>query len=278
MFGLLLAGLSGAFGELSDSIGKKEVHDKVASYYTFGFLNLLFGTVFIIAAGIVRHDFIFDMASLPTFLVRLILEIAQAHISILAIMKADRSDFGLIRMLTVPLLLIVDISLGYHVALFQILGIAFIIVAVVCLSYSENFKTKGLWLILASSVNAVATISLYKYDVSHFNSVESEQGIVCLVLVLYFFILAAYVKRENPLGFLANPAFVAQTVSSGLSNAAASFAILFAPASVITAALRAFSVLFSILSGRFYFHERKFILKVTLFSLITLGLVCLMFS
>ena len=278
MFGLLLAGLSAGFGEVSDSIGKKEVHERVASYYTFGFLNLLFATIFIIAAGLLRNDFIFSLASLPTFIPRLFLEVVQAHISVLAIMKADRGDFGIIRILTVPLLLTVDISLGYHVTSFQMLGIVLISGTVMFLSYAERFKTKGLWLILASAVNAVITISLYKYDITHFNSVEAEQGIVSLVLLLYFFMLAVYVRRENPLRFLLKPAFVVQTAASGLSYAAASFAILFAPASIITGALRAFAVLFSIISGRFYFREKGFLLKVTSFCVIALGLACLALS
>lgn len=275
MFGVLLAGLSSALSEISDSIGKKEVRGRVASYYTFGFLNLLFGTIIIIATGFVRHDFLFDIASLPTFLPRLALEVLQAHVSILALMRASRSDFGVIRMLTIPLLLAVDVMLGYHVTTLQVFGITLIVAAIVLLSYSEHFKTKGIWLVVISAVNAVITISLYKYDVSHFNSVEAEQSIVCLVLVLYFFILAAYMKRENPFSYLVNPYFLVQTCASGLSTAAGSFAILFAPASIITTALRAFAVLFAIGSGRFYFREKHFAFKLGLFCIVVLGLVCL---
>ena len=275
MFGFLLVGVSAVFDELSSTIGKKEVRDKVASYYTFGFLNLLFGAVFILATGIVRDDFIFNVASLPTFLVRVFLEVVQADVSVRAIMKADRSDFSVIRMITVPLLLAVDIMLGYQVTTLQIMGITLIIASIVLLSYSEHFKTKGLGLIVVSAVNAVFTISLYKYDVSHFNSVEAEQGIICLVLLLYFYICALYEKREDPIRFLLNPAFFLQTCASGLSAVTAAFAILFAPASIITAALRASSVLFAMISGRFYFKERKFAFKVAIFFVIAAGLLCL---
>ena len=55
-----------------------------------------------------------------------------------------------------------------------------------------------------------------------------------------------------------------------------SLASTMAPASVITAALRAFAVLFSILSGKFYFKEKKFYLKLFLFLCVAIGLVLLM--
>src|SRR3990167_800914 len=106
MFGILLAAASSAFSELSDSIGKKEVRDKAESYYTFGFLSLLFGAVFMAVVGFLRDSMVFSMESLPTFIPRAILEILQVHITILAIVKADRSDFGLIRTLTIAKIVI----------------------------------------------------------------------------------------------------------------------------------------------------------------------------
>ena len=278
MFGVLLAALSSALGELSDSIGKQAVRTKISSIYTFGFLTAFAMTVVIITIGIFRHDFIFSLASLPTFIPRLLLEIAQTQISIMAIVKADRSDFGLIRTLTVPLLLIVDINLGYHVTAFQVFGIGCIVFAIAWLFYAEHSNAKGRWLIIASALNAVITISLYKYDISHFNSVEAEQSIISLVLMLYFFIRATQEKRENPVQFFRHPILLVQAMATGLSSAAGSYAIVFAPASVVTAALRASAVLFSLLSGKFYFQEKKFTLKIEIFCVIAVGLLCLLLT
>jgi drug/metabolite transporter (DMT)-like permease len=50
---------------------------------------------------------------------------------------------------------------------------------------------------------------------------------------------------------------------------------VYAPASVITAAMRASAVLFSIISGKFYFREKRFTLKAVLFLIIVLGIVLL---
>lgn len=269
MFGILLAAGSALFDEVATSLGKREVRYRAESYYTFGFLNLAAGTILIFITGIVRDDLYFSAASLPTLLTRIALEILQAHVSILAIVKAERGDFGLIRVLTLPLLLLVDLALGYSISSFQIAGIALIFMSVVLLTMKEKFQTKGLSLILFSAVNAVATISLYKYNISHFNSVEGEQSIIGVVLVAQFYILAR-LKGEYPLRRLRTPLIAYQSIAGALASIFGAFAIVFAPASVITSALRASSVLLAIVSGKLYFHEKKFSLKM----LLALGIIC----
>src|SRR3989344_8721126 len=126
MFGILLASISSAFSELSDSIGKKKTTERAYSHYTFGFLSVLGGALFLLIVGFVHNDFMFSLASLPTFLPRLVLEVLQAHVTIEAIVRADRSDFGHIRTLTIPLLLAVDLMLGYGVSTSQMLGMGII--------------------------------------------------------------------------------------------------------------------------------------------------------
>ena len=274
MFGIVLAGVSSALGELSSSIGKYEIKKHAISYYSIGFLTLLCGEVLFLISGIVRHDFVFALAALPTFVPRIALEIIQAHVGVLALKRCDRSDFGFVKTLTVPLLLVVDHLLGYRTSTFQVLGMVVIVAAIMMLFSLRKNRTKGLILLLISSVNAVATITLYKYNITHFNSVEAEEGIVTAILMLYFFILAWVIARENPLRFLAKPIFVLQSVTSGLMSIS-SFAFLFAPAAVITTSLRASAVLFAMISGKVYFHEKDIYLKSVLFCALCAGLVLL---
>jgi drug/metabolite transporter (DMT)-like permease len=276
MFGILLSTLSSASSELSESISKKKVVDGVASYYTFGFLTLLFGTAILIIIGVWRQDFIFSLASLPTFIPRVFLEVLQAHVSILAVVKADRSNYGPIRTLTIPLLLMVDVALGYAITPTQMTGMVIIFLTIFLLLYYERFKAKGLFIVLFTAVNAVATLSLYKYDITHFNSVETEQVLVQLILLLYFFVLAVMVARENPFTFLRKGAFFAQASASGLASSFASYAYVFVPASIATAALRASAVLFSVLSGKLYFKEKHFLIKTLAICGILVGLFLLL--
>jgi len=275
MLGVLLASVGSAFSELSDSIGKKQTAERACSHYTLGFLGVLGGALFLLVIGLVRNNFIFSLASLPTFLPRLMLEVLQAHITVRAIVRADRSDFGPIRTLTIPLLLAADLALGYTIGTHQILGMGIIFGTIFALLSYEQFKTKGLFLLIFTAVNAAITISLYKYDITHFNSVESEQSIVSIVLVLYFFILAVVRAHENPVQLLFKRTFFVQAVSGGLGSVFGSYAYSFAPTSIITAAMRAFAVLFSILSGKMYFKERGFVVKLLLFGAIAGGLILL---
>ena len=275
MVGVLLAALSNFFLEISDSIGKYEVKRGAVSFYTFGFLSVLFGTVILLAQGYVRNDLIFSLASLPTFLPRIALEILQAHVMARAITISDRGDFGFVRTLTIPLLLAIDIFLGYTIGTQQILGMILILSSVLALIFIERGHIRGKAYLLIGTVNAGVTISLYKYDISHFNSVAVEQGLIGIAVMAYFFALARYSEGDNPFRYLRKRVFFAQSFVSGLAEVISSFAYMFAPASVITAALRSSAVLFAMLSGKIYFHERHVVAKVTLFVIVVAGLLLL---
>ena len=276
MFGLILTLAATLFHEIGTSIGKTEVRDHKESIYTMGFLSLLWGTIILFALAFIKQEFYFNPESLPTFGIRAILEIAQMHIGILAAVRAERSAVGFIMVGTIPIILAIDVILGYEIAVTQIAGIVIIVCALLFLLLNHGIRTKGLGYILFITVNAAATISLYKYDITHFkNSVEAEQGIILLILMAYFFIMALFVARENPVRLLRQPIFFLQSFSMGASTVLVSFAYLFAPASVITTAKRSFAVVWAILSGNIYFHEKQILVKIISFILIAVGLVFL---
>ena len=275
MFGIALALFSSLFEEAANSIGKKEVAAHVASVYTFGFLGLLFSTSFFFCEGALRHTLVFSVASLPTFIPRLLLEMLQAYVTVKAITISDRGDFGFFKTLTIPVLLVVDFALGYSVGMRQILGMVLVLLPIGILIALEWKKIKGLSYLVIGTINAAVTISLYKYDITHFNSVEAEQALLGIALLAFFLLFALLKARENPFRYLRIPVFATLSVSNGLSGVAASFAYSFAPASVIATVLRSFSVLFAIATGRFYFHEKHLLLRAASFVLVTAGLLLL---
>lgn len=276
MFGILLASMGSLFTEVSDTIGKTEVKKRKQSLFTMGFLQLFFGVIaFGIIALLDHSSFVFSFASLPTFIPRLILEIIQAHITIVAITRADRSTFSFIRVGTIPLLVAVDVVMGYTVGGVQLAGIGIIIAALLVVFMNHGIKKAGLGWVIASAVNAVITLALYKYNITHYNSVVADQLIICTVLLIYFWVQAYWHFRENPLLFLRHRIFLAQSLSQGVGVVIESFAYNFAPASIITAAKRSSAVLWALVAGQMFFKEKGLVAKFVVFLLLICGIILL---
>lgn len=277
MFGILLMALGTGLGEASSSLGKAQVAKKRESIYSMAFLSSFFTGLFIGVTVLFGASFSFNLQSLPFFVPRALLEILLAYITTRAIIKADRSTFGFLRLITLPLLLAVDLMLHYMFSVYQVAGMIVILLSLGLLLGLRSISHKGAGLIILGGLVSVATISLYKYDISHFNSVAAEQIIVSAALVLFFGIMAKYKAKENVWTLLTRPVSAFQSLSMGLAGVFESFAYLFAPASVIVGAKRGLEVLWSILAGHYYFKELGLKTKLLAFILIifALGLLAL---
>lgn len=268
---------AGWLNEFFDSVGKREISRGRESIYMFGLLSYVWGVLLFFLLAWIKHRFVFSLGSLPTFLPRLILELLQAHIVIIAIVRADRSTFSFMRTLTIPLLLVVDVALGYPISISQSIGILAITLGLVALLANKKLDKKGLGFVIFSALNAVVTISLYKYNITHYNSVEAEEGIIQLFLLLYFIIWCYQKRSRTSLRLLLQPVAIAQSLAIGISSVLTSFAYLFGPASVITGVKRIIAVCFSVISGKIYFQERNFIWKLGAFIIVSLGLIAVSF-
>lgn len=276
MLGVILAAIGTFFEEVSTSLGKLEMKRKVESPFSFGFLQLFWGGVIFVGIALVRPEtFVFSVASFPTFLSRVVLEVIQAHTTVIAIAVATRSTLGFVRVLTVPLLLGVDIILGLVPTPFQVVGILLTVATLIILFRNHGIERAGARLALFTAVNAVATLSLYQYDVRHFNSVVAEQLIMHVVLIAYFAIVAVIATHEHPFRLLARRATFIQSLTMGVGGIIESFAVLFAPISIVLAAKRSSSVLWSVIAGRLTFHEGRLALKAMAVILLAIGLILL---
>lgn len=275
MLGLGIIAIAMILRETATSIGKDAVAHRHETVYAMGFLNAVWSVVILLIAALFFEPFIFSLDALPTYALRIVLELILVFVTIHAIVRADRSTFGFLRIWTIPLLLLVDLSLGYDIALFQILGISVIVASFLLLFINHGLSKKGALLTLTSALLAVLTISLYKYHITHFNSVTGEQLPITLIVVIVLFISAYIAQRKNPLRLLGHPRYFLQSAASGLSSVLVSFAFLFGPASVITVGKRAFAILMSVFSGHYYFKEKRFTIKLLCFALIVLGLILL---
>ncbi|MGH7217951.1 MAG: hypothetical protein ACREGE_00695 [Candidatus Microsaccharimonas sp.] len=275
MISLILVALSTLLREVSDSVGKTRVQAKKQGIYTSVFLSTLVGGLIMFVLIFAGAPFVFQVESLPYFIPRMILELLEAYLVIVAIVKADRSTFGFLRLLTVPLLLVIDLTLLYTISFTQIIGIFTILCALGVLLYAHKGARKHAGLVIITSLISVITISLYKYDITNFNSVVAEQSIFYVIMLLFFGIMAKYRHNENVFRLLRNPQALLQSGSGGLAGVIENFAYLYAPASIILTMKRGLSILWSVLSGKKIFKETGIALKLTLLLLVAVALVLL---
>lgn len=276
MFGVILVSIGSFFEEIFAVIGKKEVEKKEESINIMAFLLLLWSTVFFLVIIIYKGEFNFSLASLPTFIPRIFLEIIMLNVALRGVIQADRSTFSFIRTGTLPLLLAVDLALGYAIDDFQMIGIGIIALTLIILFINHGINKKGLKYVIWSTLVPVVTISLFKYNITHFNAVEAEQFLIHSVAIIYFYV-AARMAGERPFHSLRNPILLKQSLYEGAGSVLISFAYLFAPASIITSAKRSSSVLWSVITGNVVFHEKHLALKIIVLVMLSVGIVLLVF-
>lgn len=275
MFSGLLVFIGHFFEELSTSASKHSFKDKVLSYTLYGLLShLVFSVFFLGMIFVTNSKFSYNLEGLPFFLLRLVLEITQCEIVYRSIFKTDRTTFGFARILTIPLLLLVDVALGYSLSNYQYLGIGIISTALLAYFGVEHLKGKGVRLAMISSVISVLTISLYKYDISHYNSIAVSQFVMAFALSLIYGIRVLCSKRDRKLfkQLKDHKMLSLVFVSSAISTTLISYAYSLAPASLVLALSRASAVVWTLLSGTFYFHEKKVLKKVFICAILVLGL------
>lgn len=275
MFGVIITFFSTFFDEVSGSISKTKLEQREISVYSMAVINYLAPALIFILVNIFKNEFIFSYASLPLIGVRAIMEIILTFIALSAVKKADRSTFGFIRVLTIPLLLLVDFFLGYNINNFQLAGIGLIIISLFLIFSYHGIKKQGALLSLATAVLAVITISLYKYDITHYNSVAAEQTVIYIILLAFLIPMAFFKAKENPFSFLKQKVYRWQILVNAIPSFVNSYAYALAPASIITAAYRSSSVFWSVVSGKFYFKEKHLLVKIFCLILLISGIILL---
>jgi hypothetical protein len=277
MFGFFLMAVATLFDEASNSLGKSAVSRRLESVYSFGFLSIFWTCMIWILGVLILHiDFYFNPKSLPFFLPRLALEVVIAYFSVKAITIADRSTFAFLRLVTIPLLLAVDIVLGNGVTTRQILGTLIIFGAMALLLETHSMNKKGSQYVLVGALLAVITLSLFKYDITHYNSVAAEQIIVDLVLLSFFLTMSWRKSQENAIRYLARPLQETQSIAQGFGNVLSAFSIKYGSASLMLTANRSFALIWAIAFGNIYFHEKHIVLKIFAYFLVVVGLIVML--
>lgn len=275
MFGIILTAIGTLFEEVSSSFGKWEINHHRENMYTFGFLNVFWA--FWIFVGIVlwKGTFDFDPASIPLLSLLIVLEMVQIYVSLHAITLADRSTLGFLMVGTVPLLLLVDLILGYSINISSMIGVILIVFSILILFLNHGIGKQGLRYVIFAATNAVATISLYKYLITHYNAVEAQQIVTYTFIMIFLYFMSVKKYGDHPVKYIFSKEFLIHPISRGVGSVLVSLAYMYAPASVITSGKRSFSLLWSITSGNKYFHEKHLVVKFISFLLVLSGLILL---
>lgn len=287
MFGILLAMTATLSGELGQSLSKRFVAERKQSPIAMGFINMVSGTVLLLLLfllvpadtfiGRYTSDFRFSFEPVPLtlFCVRVVLELCILHTVIIGLQKATRATFAFLRMLTIPFLVMADLALGFSVTTLEILGIALILITTLGLLSTHTLKRDGMWWVITGSLLAVATVSLYQYNITYHNSVMGEQLVLSGIYVMYLFIAASLATKQNPLRHFKEPRVILQSLGTGCEVVLTSFAYLFAPSSLVMTARRTSAILWAILAGNHFFHEGHVGGKLAGLGILSLGLILL---
>lgn len=282
MFFWLFLWLAGTFfWEIDNSITKNnsEKYHFLALWVITSFFGILiFSLSWIYKLFFTEIQLYLNIESIPLLFIRLALEVVQSYITILALKHCDRSTYSIIRVVTIPLLICIDLLLGQKFSQNSLLGIGIMLISFVWFNAKlKMIDFRGWKLALFTAINAAITISLFKFSVSHYhNSIEVDQFFIYSGILIFFMV---YNFRKNKTCALKeifkNRHFTYQWISTWLANLISSYAFLYLNASEATTIKRWWEMFWSMLSGVFIFSE-KHLNKKLVFAFCILGWLIIM--
>lgn len=276
MFGIVLVVIAAFFVEIGCSVAKHEHSKHSEDVWGAIFLNSFLTLLIYLAVGVYRGTVDFFVHSWPILVIAALFHLVSTFVSNMATLKASRSIAGIFRMLTVPLLTIVDYFLGYDISPVQILGIGVIVLTIVTLMKRDTWhKPSTKWLVL-NTIMTVLSITIYKYNIDHIATVETVQVVNFIFLTLGAIIGARIANKQNLFRLFTHPFAFLQAGSMSVGSVLDGFAYSYAPASIISAAYRSAQAFWTLVSGSFYFHEHKIFTRVIAVIFLVSGVFLLM--
>lgn len=282
LFWSLLVFIGTFFDEMSNIITKK----KSRSYHiiTLGVITTIFALSIFIVSGIYKYFFSdlslsFSTASIPFLILRLFLEILQSYYTLIAIQHANRTTFSMVRMFTIPLLVIADLLLWYSFSLPSFIGIFIILISFLIFNLrGKTLDMTALKYVIFITVNAVFTTTLFKYSLTHYhNSVEIDQSIMLLWILIFFMSYNYKIHKETWVAKLfSDKHFFIQWIAIALANIVLSYSFLYLNASISIAIKRVWEVVWSLVSGKVFFQEQHIFHKIILACFLITGVLTML--
>lgn len=279
MIGIIL----GFFGTLLFEINNVLLKDRTKKYHviTLWVVTTFLSMSIFFLTWLYKYFFsdislYFNPESIWLLALRAFLEILQSLFTIIALKHCDRSTFSILRILTIPLLVLADILLWYNFSIYSYIWIGIILFSFIF--FNTNHKTlnwKWWYYALFISINAVFTLSLFKYSITHYwNSLEIDQFIMWFS-TLIFFIVYNYFFHEKKLWFhlfKKEKIFVFQWILIWIWAVAISYTYQYLNASEATALKRAWEMIWAIWSWFMFFWEKNLKKKIAFWICILIWL------
>lgn len=275
MFGIVLAIIGAFFVEIGCSVAKYEHAKHSENIWAAIFLNSCATLILFALVGLYRGTLNFEISNWPIVILGIILTLGANFISNMATLQAPRSLTGMFRMLTVPLLTIVDYLTGYDISPIQILGIGIVVITIMSLMRKNIWhRASTKWLML-NTLTVVLSTAVYKYSIDHVASVETIQVLDVSAIILASLIAARVIHKQNLFKLFTKPFALLQAASMGIGSVLDGFAYEFAPASIIGATYRSAQAFWTLVTGSLYFHEHKIWSKIIAVLFLIGGVVLL---
>lgn len=276
MLGVLFAFVGSLLEEISSSIGKFAFARGWERPATMGLLNSAWTVIYFgIISVAVPGSFVIATSSLPILGILVILGGMQSIASLVAIKRASRSTYGLLRTTTIPILALIDALTGRDISPVKFLAMGLMYAAVVWLNRNHGIEKRGAGIVLFTAVNGAVCLALLKYLFETGTSIPAAQIVILVPTIVALAVW--YLRERKPAahGKTHYELLTVQTAAAGAATLVQSYALLFVPASVMTAVVRSCAVLFSMLSGNAVFHERHIKEKIIAGGVIVIGLAML---
>lgn len=269
MIGILLGLLGTLFFEINNALLKdrtKKYHI-ITLWVVTTFMSMsIFWLTWLYKYFFTDISIYYNPDSLSLLILRTFLEILQSYFTITALKHCDRSTFSILRILTIPFLVIVDMLLWYQFSLYSYIWLFIILFSFVF--FNTNLKTvnwKWWYYGLFISLNAVLTLSLFKYSLTNYwNSVEVDQFFVWFS-TLIFFMFYNFFFLEKKLGFhlfKKEKIFILQWMLIWIWAVLISYTYSYLNASEATALKRVWEMIWALSSWYFIFKETNMRKKI----------------
>lgn len=159
-------------------------------------------------------------------------------------------------------LLTVDLILWYNISSWEIAWILLITFTLIIVSSNRTISLNGVGYVLLSVIFSVVNISIVKYWIENYNSLESQMLIIQVLVSIIMFFVVLFQKGLNWIAVCFNPKYFVVGVFNSLNVLFNNIALLFGPASVVTALRKVWEVIWWVVFWKVIFDEKKFLRKI----------------